>query len=360
MPLHLVIYGIDGTTGELRNIEDVSSGVACDCVCPKCGSVLEAHKGKVYRHHFQHHSVAECKGAFESQLHLLSKDIIEEDKSLMLPVYAGRYSYYPQRQQTFTEVVKECAQDDLQPDCLCKYTDEQGNEQMLWVEILYSHAVDEEKARKIQERKIACVEVDVSNLFKDAEVIDRNMLTDFLLNSPDNRKWINNTQGDEQVLAEADEIRRRESISEFLIQNSDDETRIWKFQTLAYCLFSTGYTLPQKDYLGLYGFVKKHQTDYGNLDPVIQQRFVSAVQMLLCHLVVMGKFNVRGFSKQKQLYALCIDRKGLTQTQQLQHWVNEAIRLGAGLHKSQRTATVSRSQQKYILQRGRWVRRRRF
>lgn len=341
MPLHLVTYGIDRTSGELRNIEDVPSGLACNCICSKCGSVLEAHKGKVYRYHFQHHSVAECKGAFESQLHLLSKDIIKENKSLMLPVYAGRYSYYPHRRQNFTEVVKECAQDDLQPDCLCKYTDEQGNEQTLWVEILYSHAVDEEKARKIREWKIACVEVDVSELFKDAEVIDRDTLTNFLLNSPDRRKWINNPQGDEQVLAEADEIRRRESISEFLIQNSDDETRIWKFQTLTYCLFSTGYTLRQKDYLCLYGFVKKHQADYDNLTPVVQHRFVSAVQMLLCHLVVTGKFNVRNFPKEKQLFAVSIDRKGLTQ--QLPQWVNDVIRLGAGLYQPQHTRVVRRS-----------------
>lgn len=341
MPLHLVTYGIDRTTGELRNIEDVPSGLACNCVCPKCGFPLEAHKGKVQRYHFQHHSVAECEGAFESQLHLLSKDIIKENKSLMLPVYAGRYSYYPHRRQNFTEVVKECVQDDLQPDCLCKYTDEQGNEQTLWVEILYSHAVDEEKARKIRERNIACVEVDVSELFKDAEVIDRDTLTNFLLNSPDRRKWINNPQGDEQVLAEADEIRRRESISEFLIQNSDGETRIWKFQTLIYCLFSTGYTLPQKDYSSLYGFVKKHQADYGNLTPIVQRRYVSAVQMLLCHLVVIGKFNVRNFPKEKQLFAVSIDRNGLTQ--QLQHWVNVAIRLGTGLYQPQHTRVVRRS-----------------
>lgn len=338
MPLHLVTYGIDKTTGELRNIEDVPSGLACNCICPKCGFALEAHKGEVQRHHFQHHSVAECKGAFESQLHLLSKAILEEYKALTLPPYVGRYCFYPQRQQTFTEVVKECAQDDLQPDCLCKYRDEQGNEQTLWVEILYSHAVDEEKAQKIRERKIACVEIDVSQLFKDADVVDKDTLTDFLLNSPDNRKWINNPQGDEQVLSEATEIRKQDSISEFLIQNSDDESRIWKFQTLIYCLFSTGYTLTQKDYHGLYGFVKKHQTDYGNLDPVIQRRFISAIQMLLCHLVVIGKFNVRNFPKEKQLFAVSIDRNGLIQ--QLQHWVNEAIRLGTGLYQPQRTRVV--------------------
>ena len=70
------------------------------------------------------------------------------------------------------------------------------------------------------------------------------------------------------ILVEADEIRRQESISEFLIQNSDDETRIWKFQTLTYCLFSTEYSLRQKDYNGLYGFVKENRSNYDTFDPV--------------------------------------------------------------------------------------------
>ena len=138
-------YGIDKITGKLRYIKDVESGLACKCICPNCRGELVAHKGEERCHHFKHYSVAECKGAFESQLHLLSKEIIEEHKVLMLPQYNGRYSVvYPPKRQSLTEVIKECSQIDLKPDCLCKYIDEQGNEQMLWVEIYYSHAVDEE------------------------------------------------------------------------------------------------------------------------------------------------------------------------------------------------------------------------
>ena len=342
MPLHLVTYGIDKTTGAPRYIEDVPSGLACNCVCPKCGFALEAHKGEVQRHHFQHHSVAECKGAFESQLHLLSKAIIEEQKTLALPPYLGRYCFYPQQQQTFTEVVKECAQGDLQPDCLCKYRDEQGNEQTLWVEILYSHAVDEEKAKKIRERKIACVEIDVSQLFKDADVVDKDTLTVFLLNSPDNRHWINNpriNEADEQGQAAADEIRKLGRVADFLKQNSDDEARIWLFQSVTYCLFSTGYRLSQADYNSMFLFVKERQSDYGSLASIMQRRYVSAVQMLLCHLVVTKLRNSN--QKVKFVTDFSFNRNGIIQ--QLSQWVNEVVSMGAAQYRQQRTMTVRRS-----------------
>ena len=291
MCLHLITYGIDKTTGRLRNIEDVPSGLACNCVCSKCGSELEAHKGNIQRHHFQHHSVAECKGAFESQLHLLSKAIIEEKKMLMLPEYVGRFCNYPQKQQSFTEVIKECAQGDLQPDCLCKYMDEIGEEQTLWVEILNTHAVGEDKARKIKERHVACLEVDVSQLFMNDEIIDKKVLTKFLLNTPNNRQWINNPHGDDLILSEANEIRKQESIVGFLKKYSNSEVRIERFQTIIYCLFSSGYGLSQKDYNCLYDFVKKCQKSYHSFAPVIQQCYISAVQVLYYNLFVISDPN---------------------------------------------------------------------
>ena len=358
MSLHLITFGIDKTTGMLRNIEDVPSGLACNCVCPKCGSLLEAHKGKEHRHryHFQHHSIAECKGAFESQLHLLSKAIIEDNKMLMLPVYAGRFCAYPQKQQSFTEVFKECTQGDLQPDCLCKYMDETGVEQTLWVEILYTHAVDEDKARKIQERHVACVEVDVGQLFKDAETIDKEVLTDFLLNSPNNRQWINNPQGDELVLAEADEIRKQESIVSFLKEYSNFEVRIGRFQSLIYCLFSTGYNLSQRDYNSIYVFVKKYQQSYHSLAPVIQQRYISAVQVLFCHLVVTTHPN--NVQRTRSLVEYCFDRKSIIDN--FGQRVNFVVELGAIQYRPQSMTNIRHSQPKYVLQQGRFVRKRRL
>ena len=353
--MHLITYGKDKITGEPRYIEDVPRGLDCNCVCPECGSKLEAHKGNVQRHHFQHYSVAECKGAYESQLHLLSKAIIEENKALMLPFYAGKYCSLPQKRQSFTEVVQECAQDDLQPDCLCKYMDEHGNEQTLWVEIFYSHAVDDEKARKIQERHIACVEIDVSSLFRDVEAINKDVLTDFLLNRPDCRYWINNPQGDEKVLAEVDEIRNQESITDFVIKYSEDESRLRYFQTVIYFLFSTEYRLSQKDYKSWYSTIKKYQSEYDSMSEKVQRCFVNAVQILLCQLVVTGKYNIGGFTIEKQLYAICYDRNDLVK--HLLQYVSDVLRFGESLIQKQR---VRQSSSRYHYNGHKFVKRRRF
>lgn len=316
---HLVTFGKDKITGKLLNISEVPSGLACNCVCSFCGSDLEAHKGNIKRHHFQHHSSAECKGAFESQIHLLSKSIIEKNKSLMLPQYIGQYSFIPEKKQVFSEVIQEVSQDDLRPDCLCKYLDEYGNEQELWVEILFSHAVDENKVKKIRERHIACIEIDVSQLFYDKETIEEDVLTDFLLSSIENRMWINNPLGDERILKKANEVRMAGSMVDYLIRNYE-ENRTGVFCQIMYCLFLTGYRLSSKDYSEFYNFIKSHKIDYQTFDKEMQWRYISAVQILLCHLTVIGRINDGIHSREQLLLFACFTLN--ISTPNLLEWIN--------------------------------------
>lgn len=356
MPLHLVTYGIDKSTNELRNIDDVQSGLDCNCVCPKCGSALEAHKGKVYRHHFQHHSVIECKGAFESQLHILSKAIIEEHKAIMLPDYNGVYCSFLHKQQSFSEVIQESIQGDLQPDCLCKYLDEHGNEQILWVEILYTHAVDDDKAQKIRDRQIACVEIDVSQLFKDAEIIDKDVLSDFLLNNHENRKWINHPFCDEQILKDANEIKQQGSIINFLIGTSNDVYRIQKFPIIVFSLFGNGYKLSSNDRNELLAFIKSE--NYSSLQSIIQWRYISAIQLLLCQKILLGKYAIgNNLSIVQQLQIVCSNRNVILQN--LSQFVNDVARMD-GYTNFTNTINIRRREPEYFLQRGKWIKRRRF
>jgi len=324
--LHFITYGKDKNTGILRNIKDVPSGLNCNCVCPSCGTQLVAHKGNIRCHHFKHYSSNECKGAFESQIHLLSKAIIEENKALMLPKYDGRYISFHNKRQNFTEVIQECFQGELRPDCLCKYTDYEGNEQTIWVEILNTHEVDEGKSKKIKEMNIACVEIDVSQLFKNTETIDKDILTDFLLNQTDNRKWINNPHGDEVIQKEADDIRRQGSIVKFLVENSVNENLVWKFETTTHYLFLNGYKLNQVDYKNTCDFIRLHKADYGTQSPELKRTYVSAVMMMLYQLVATRKIR---FS----LAECLIDRNKIQQN--LTHWVNEILR-----HTQPRTTTL--------------------
>ena len=49
-----IYFGVDPTTGEVLSIDKVERGLACGCVCPACGTRLEARKGEIVRHHFAH------------------------------------------------------------------------------------------------------------------------------------------------------------------------------------------------------------------------------------------------------------------------------------------------------------------
>ena len=89
----------------------------------------------------------------------------------------------------------------------------------------------------------------------------------------------------------------------------------------------------------------------------MQRRYVSALQMILCNLVVTGKYNVRGFTIEKQLYAICYDRNNLVQ--QLPYWVDKTTRLGESLFQPQRKPIVRQSSP-YFFNGHKYVKRRRF
>ena len=61
---------------QLISIDEVSSGLHLDCLCPACRCPLVAKKGQMRRHHFAHWGGAECGSAVETALHLLAKKII--------------------------------------------------------------------------------------------------------------------------------------------------------------------------------------------------------------------------------------------------------------------------------------------
>lgn len=61
--------------GNLVFVDDVATGLACDCICPCCkGKLLAKNKGEINSHHFAHAFGPECEGARESMLHLLAKE----------------------------------------------------------------------------------------------------------------------------------------------------------------------------------------------------------------------------------------------------------------------------------------------
>jgi len=71
--------------GELLTASEVERGLACNCVCPACGHRLQSHQGKQRNPYFSHYRGSDCGAGYETALHLLAKDILLEEKKILLP-----------------------------------------------------------------------------------------------------------------------------------------------------------------------------------------------------------------------------------------------------------------------------------
>lgn len=206
-------YAIEQSSNKLVYIKDVKSGLNCNCVCPECFKPLIARKGDVRQPHFAHYENSNCSGGIMSVIHLLSEEIIEEEKEVMFPAGYG----FKAEKCSFDEVILEqrTERNDLQPDVvgISKYDDRE----VKWnIEILYTHEVDKTKRKKIRESKINCLEIDVNGQTQDKE-----SLKEFLLNSSDNRKWINNPEYKRRKLDKRTEKIR---LVEKILRNKDGIT----------------------------------------------------------------------------------------------------------------------------------------
>ncbi len=182
----LLTYALD-SSGKMVCIDNVKRGYSCNCRCPKCKKPLLAKLGHGRRQpHFAHESNSDCHGAYMSALHKLAEQIIEEEKSVMLP----EYHEIDSQKLTFecVEVEQRIDRKDLQPDLVGVSADGKR-----WIiEIRNSHEVDEEKKSKLIESNLTCLEIDVR------EQTLENLRT-FLLESTESRKWINNPFYDFQI-----------------------------------------------------------------------------------------------------------------------------------------------------------------
>ncbi len=207
---HHLKYALEKNTRRIVNIDDVDNGLLCNCICPHCKQKLVAKNDGLKReHHFAHYSGIECKGARMSTLHLLAQQIIEEKKEIMLPDYQGEYYEKETKRVKFDDVWLEKTVKDLRPDCICIKRDNKGEEHKLWVEILVTHEVDDAKQKMIQALKVACVEIDLSDMIDTDYSVES--VKHRLLNEKENKRWINCPQYDEQNAKLKAEYEKEES-----------------------------------------------------------------------------------------------------------------------------------------------------
>lgn len=180
-------------------VEDVESGLACKCVCPSCGGVLQAKKGDGKVHHFSHDpkNKDECFSGYETSVHLMAKQILEEEGKLNLPMYKVSVSQkdmagkshseseilYEKGSQNLESIVLEQKFDGIRSDIIGY----QGTEKFL-IEVAVTHFIGKEKKEKIKDLKLRVVEIDLSKI---NPFITKNDLRKELIEIYDNKKWIN-------------------------------------------------------------------------------------------------------------------------------------------------------------------------
>lgn len=185
---------------KLVSIDDVEKGVQCGCTCPCCGEKLVAKKGNIKCHHFAHISGSNCAYGYETSLHRLAKEMIEELNYIILPsveIGRGRYDeilLYPSCKIKIDCVELEKKYNNIRPDILLR----SGNK-VLAIEIYVSHKVDFEKLKKIQKDNLSMIEIDLRELDKDKDknnpIVIREILQQILLSENDNRKyWVFNNK----------------------------------------------------------------------------------------------------------------------------------------------------------------------
>lgn len=186
---------------------EVARGKACGCTCPSCHAPLAA-KAQVSRRkrpHFAHLTDTGCQTGRETGIHLRAKQLIAERRELVIPAWIrdpiempnpphardeegrlhwGRRIDRPMRRVGLRDIEVERYFGTYQPDVYA--LDEEGE---LLIEIRVTHAVDDRKAARVQSQGRRMVEIDLSQLNRDAPH-DQDAFEQAVLFDPVNRSWI--------------------------------------------------------------------------------------------------------------------------------------------------------------------------
>lgn len=182
--------------GRLVHVSSVARGKWCDCYCPKCNASVIARKGDVREHHFAHIPGAECAGAAETAIHLLSKEILTELDSISIPPYNYiRTKSFPNKtviihnekianggEISIDAVELEKYHGSIRPDAVITSYDK-----ILIIEIAVTHKVDKNKQRIIRKLDVPAIEILIPDEYA---MKDRDEIKYFIQSSIDNKRWL--------------------------------------------------------------------------------------------------------------------------------------------------------------------------
>lgn len=208
-------YGIrNGKIICINEISEQEKGLKCNCICPGCGMPLQAKlgQGKKQRHFSHNNKACDTVIAHQSALHLLAKEIIEEEGKICLPPLTVRFNespkididrdYYDDLPQEIVykeskiincdNVILEKKISDIIPDVIIETLGKQ-----CLVEIAVTHFIDEEKNEKIRQLGLPVIEVDLSSVYESE--ITREEIRKILIEKPEFKTWIYNPKKKEAI-----------------------------------------------------------------------------------------------------------------------------------------------------------------
>ena len=190
----IVFSWAENANGRMVHVDDVPRGLQCGCVCPNCHERLVARHGDVKEHGFAHHSdtrKANLNICYQVIMYKLAEQIIQTRKRIHFPSY---YGIFRERDIEFKDVRIDSRyeREDKQPDVIATTYD--GKQYL--IEFVFQYKVQHKQA--FDYKNLTCLEVDLSN--QSLETLDR-----FLLESAEDRKWLNN----EDYFTRIDETYRK-------------------------------------------------------------------------------------------------------------------------------------------------------
>lgn len=187
-------FGVAIDTGELLPIGAVPRGLACKCICPACGTRLEARKGEKKAHHFAHETNNKCYYGPELTIYKAFFGFLQKNLHFYLPEAVLKFNSYKKPElvregslQELTEVELLNTPGKYPPVLLCSAGTNKF-QVVLNIEHYYSEKDYKALASAGKDSQIAVVAVDIDSVDNITSVPD---LAKYIL-KPGNKTWIYN------------------------------------------------------------------------------------------------------------------------------------------------------------------------
>lgn len=166
------------------HINNAANGKACNATCIGCGCpVIAKNRGKVayhYSHDPKYYDPDQCNWSPETELHLMAKMVIAEDKKLHVPIGTIEPTF---EDVHFEDVKLEKRVGNRIPDIVAY-----ANGELIRIEIAVTHPCDTAKISEMKREYANCVEIDLSEFGFEEQTLNLNTVREFIQQAP--IKWL--------------------------------------------------------------------------------------------------------------------------------------------------------------------------